>query len=295
MDFLLKALANFLANFLRGLLDTALSGFITLFQMLVKTYTTHGMVVAAHNAVLGVSLALIVLFCVKQYFDTYIMESSGDPDADPMDIIVRGTQATAVASCSSWIFYSFMNFCFVFSDGIIGSTQEETELTTTFMSALSSVTVNVSANGFIWLLLLGAMVLGVFAFYIIATIRALELAMMYIVLPLFTVELCYTSHERFNGLITTIVVTGLYFSMQLLMFLLFSSQLVSALHGVTADSTIQPDVLIAFGFLIVMLRSPKWLDKFVYNSGVGDMTKRAAGTLGTSFARALFLKKGMKR
>ena len=291
MDFLLKALANFLANVLRGLLDTVLTGFITLFQSLVKSYTTHGMVVSAHNTVLGVSISLIVLFCVKQYFNTYIMETSGDPDADPLDILVRGSQATAIASCSTWIFYTFMNFCSLFAEEIINGTEESTEFTTTVNSVLSALTLNITSSGFIWLIFIATMIIGVFAFYVVATIRALELAMMYIILPFFCVELCYANHERFNGLITNIVVTGLYFVLQLIMFLLFSSQMISALTGVTAESTMQPDILVALGFMIVMLRSPKWLDKFVYNSGIGDTTKRSASLVGTSAVRAWFYKR----
>ena len=287
MDFLLKALANFVANVLRGLIETVLTGFIELFQALVKTYTTHGIIVSAHNAVLGVSLPLIILFCVKQYFDTYVMETGGDPDADPMDIIVRGTQATAIASCSAWTFYSFMNFCSAFADDILGNTQENAEFTMAFTSAIDTLTANITSSGFIWLLLMVVMLIGVFAFYVIATLRALDLASMFIVMPLFSVELCYTNHERFNGLLTSVAVTGLYFVLQLLMFLLFANQSVSVLTGVTAESSMQPDVLVAIGFLIAMIRSPRWLDKFVYNSGVGDMAKRGSSTAGTFAIREI--------
>lgn len=48
------------------------------------------------------------------------METSGDPESDPLDVLVRGAQAIAVVCCSSWIFYTFMNFCSAFADSVIG-------------------------------------------------------------------------------------------------------------------------------------------------------------------------------
>ena len=71
------------------------------------------------------------------------------------------------------------------------------------------------------------------------------------------------------------------------MFLLFANQSVSVLTGVTAESSMQPDVLVAIGFLIAMIRSPRWLDKFVYNTGVGDMAKRGSSTAGTFAIREI--------
>ncbi|PNH18543.1 hypothetical protein B6K86_09165 [Lachnospiraceae bacterium] len=285
MDFLLKALTNFIANILRGLLECVLSGIVTMFQELTKTYVTHGLIVSAHNTVLGISIALIVLFCVKQYFNVYVMETAGDPSADPMDIMVRGAEATAVTSCSSWGFYTFINFSSAFAADILDGTKD-VDYVATFDSVLDLLTVNPTRTSFIWMLFLLTTLIGIFAFSIIATIRALELSLMFIVLPFFCVELTQTSHERFNGLVTNIIVTGLYFSLQLLLFSLFLNQLISVLTGVNAESSMEPSAFVAIGFMIAMLKTPKWLDKFVYNSGTGDMAKRGVGTVGTSAARS---------
>lgn len=220
--FLLKALTNFIANILRGLLECVLSGIVTMFQELTKTYVTHGLIVSAHNTVLGISIALIVLFCVKQYFNVYVMETAGDPSADPMDIMVRGAEATAVTSCSSWGFYTFINFSSAFAADILDGTKD-VDYVATFDSVLDLLTVNPTRTSFIWMLFLLTTLIGIFAFSIIATIRALELSLMFIVLPFFCVELTQTSHERFNGLVTNIIVTGLYFLYSYCFFLVFES------------------------------------------------------------------------
>ena len=57
----------------------------------------------------------------------------------------------------------------------------------------------------------------------IAVIRAAQLAIMFVILPLFATELTHVSKERFQGLITNIIVTGLYFVLQLLLFKFFVS------------------------------------------------------------------------
>lgn len=290
MDFILKSLAVFIGNVMEGMVASILSGVEDMFQALVKTFTTDGLVVSAHDSVLGVSIALISLFCVKQYFNTYVMETSGDPDADPLDILVRGAEAVAVASCSSWIFFSFMNFCSAFADEIVGDADIE-DFSKVFTDAVETLTVNITKNGFVGLVFLLSMLIGIFCFYVIATIRALELAMMYIILPLFCGELCYASHERFNGLLTNIVVTGLYFVLQLLMFKLFMTTLLLSLTDITAvtetsDFIMDNNVFKSIGFCIVMLRSPKWMDKFVYNSGVGETVRRGTGAVIGNVSRA---------
>lgn len=290
MDFLLKALANFIGNFLKGLIENVLAGVTDTFQALMKTYVTHSLVTDAHMAVVSVSIALIILFCVKQYFGTYVMETSGDPQADPLDILVRGAEATAITTCSSWFFFSFMNFCSAFAEQIVKGAGEE-DFTVTFNSAVEGLIVNITTGGFVWLLFLLATLIGIFVFYVIAAIRAIELALMYIVLPLFAAELCYANHERFNGLVTSIIVTGLYFSLQLLMFSLFLNQFVDTLSGISASSTMNLGTFTTIGFLVAMLRSPRWLEKFAYNTGVGDTVKRGSMTVTSSVLTSTMLRR----
>lgn len=290
MDFLLKAIANFIGNVVYGMISSSLTGIIEFFQKIMKACITHSLIVASHNSVLGISMSLIVLFCVKQYFDTYVMETSGDPEADPLDILVRGSRAAAIAASTTWFFYTFMNFCSAFAEKIL-TNNGEPEFILGFNQALDGLMANITVKGFIWLLFLLAVLIGIIVFYIIAALRAAELSLMFIIVPLFTTELCYTSHERFNGLLTNIVVTGMYFSFQLLLFNLFLNQLVDSLFGITAASSMDSNTFITIGFLIATLRSPKWLDRFAYNSGVGDMAKRSIATVTTSMVRGLFMRR----
>ena len=104
MDYLLKSIANFIGNLEYGMISSSLTGIIDFFQKIMKACITNSLIIASHNSVLGISMSLIILFCVKQYFDTYVMETSGDPEADPLDILVRGSRAAAMAAGSTWFF-----------------------------------------------------------------------------------------------------------------------------------------------------------------------------------------------
>ena len=283
MDFLLKAISAFAGNFLSGLISSVLTGVTEIFQKYVYLFITDSLVTTAQKAVVGISIPLIVLFTIKQYFDVYIMETSGDPESDPLDVLVRGAQAIAVVCCSSWIFYTFMNFCSAFADSVIGDDKVDS-LMSNFTESVNILKIATGASGLIGIIFLIAMLIGVFAFYVIAVIRAAQLAMMFILLPLFATELTHVSKERFQGLITNIVVTGLYFVLQLLLFKFFVSSLGMSMTDIVAKN--DPDTFMldeyafkAIGFCIAMLQGPKWLDKFVYNSGVGDTAKRTTGSL----------------
>jgi hypothetical protein len=126
-------------------------------------------------------------------------------------------------------------------------------------------------------------------FSVIAVIRAVELAMMFIVLPIFCVELCFTNRERLKGLITNIVVTGVYYSLQLLLFKVYLITLGFTMTGIVSnsDSPLSISAFTSLGLLIAVLKSPKWLEKFAYNSGVGDSVKRGTSATIQTIGRVI--------
>lgn len=295
MSFLTKGIYLFLANIMDGALSSCMEGIVALFQFLLKALITNGLVVSAQRIIVGISMSLTVMFCIKQYFDIYVLETSGDPEADPLDIIIRGSEATAFASCSSWIFLSFMNYCSTLGDAVLGS-GDDIEFVNRYRDALTALCTFQSNSGFIFTIFMFCMLFGILAFLVIATIRAAELSAMYIIFPLFCSELSYANHERFNGLLTNIVVTGLYFILQLLFYKMFMENLLLSLLGVTAtgegaEYVMGMNCFKTIGLFIVMLRSPKWLDKFVYSTGLGDVMKRGGSTVVGSATRAVFMKK----
>lgn len=155
----------------------------------------------------------------------------------------------------------------------------------TIESILSAMT----ANSFLIILFFFSLVLGMLIFSVIAVIRAVELAMMFIILPIFCVELCFTNRERLKGLITNIVVTGVYYSLQLLLFKVYLITLGFTMTGIVSnsDSPLSISAFTSLGLLIAVLKSPKWLEKFAYNSGVGDSVKRGTSATIQTIGRVI--------
>lgn len=276
MDFLLKALTKFTANVTIQFINIITSSQLSQFKNAVFNFAQNKLVVASHNTMLVVSISLIVFFSVKQIFDVYVLEMSGDPEASPVNVLERATYATAITSCSTWIFYSFLNFTALLATKLVEKDQEVdlSEVTRTLESSLTAMT----SGSFLSNLFFFSLVIGMLVFSVIAVIRAVELAMMYIVLPIFCIELCFTNRERLKGLITNIVVTGVYYSIQLLLFKVYLITLGLTMTGLTTnpDSPLGLNAFTTLGLLVAVLKSPKWLEKFAYNSGVGDSVKRGA-------------------
>ena len=287
MDFLLKALTKFAANVTLQIVNMATSSQLSQFKNAVFNFVQNELVVASHNTMLVISISLILFFSVKQIFDVYILEMSGDPEASPINVLERATYATAITSCSTWIFYSFLNFTALLATQLVEKDQEIdlSQLNMTIESILSAMT----ANSFLIILFFFSLVLGMLIFSVIAVIRAVELAMMFIVLPILCVELCFTNRERLKGLITNIVVTGVYYSLQLLLFKVYLITLGFTMTGIVSnsDSPLSISAFTSLGLLIAVLKSPKWLEKFAYNSGVGDSVKRGTSATIQTIGRVI--------
>lgn len=65
------------------------------------------MVDALFDIVLGFGVSLIILKFLKKGFECYVMWTDGDPDTEPVSIVVRFVQAVAVAACFP-ILYDWM-------------------------------------------------------------------------------------------------------------------------------------------------------------------------------------------
>lgn len=219
---------------------------------------------STYTTMLGI--ALITLAGVKQYFTTYVMETSGDPDSDPLDILVRCSQAVAICCSSDFIFTYFLDFSKVFVTDFAG-TVDSLEGTVLVKDLLLKLPIekNVTENVFMTIIL--ALVIGMVAFCIIAGIRGAELSLMKILLPIMAVDLVTTNRERWNNFITTYIMTFLYYGLQLLAYKMFLGSL-----GQVVSASLTNNLIVALGWFVIMLRSPRWLEKFVYSTGLARGT-----------------------
>ena len=119
--------------------------------------------------------------------------------------------------------------------------------------------------GYILTLLL--LLVGFIIFSIVAGIRGAELTLMKILFPLFAVDLLTTNRERWNSFFTTYVITFLSYSVQLLCFKLCNMTFVTIDYG----GNFNIRFITVIGWMVMMIRAPKWMEKFAYSSGLGGM------------------------
>lgn len=220
---------------------------------------------ATYATLLGI--ALITLVGVKQYFTTYVMETNGDPDSDPLDILVRCSEAVAICCSNDFIATYFFKFSKAFATDLGESGTVDVK------KSFADLMLFINSGGpstMVFAFILLTLIIGVLAFCIIAGIRGAELSLMKIILPIMAVDLVTTNRERWGNFFTSYMVSYLYYGLQLLCYRMFLGSLMTITSGVLSK-----ELIITLGWFVVMLRSPKWLEKFVYSSGLG---RGVAGT-----------------
>lgn len=224
------------------------------------------------------SIAFIVFLTIKQYFTVYVLETDGDPDADPLDIFLRAAQAIAVAVCCDWIFDFFLQFSSPFtfdlqSNALNTGGQEVSDT----LTELLSIPANFQSIPAVIIIIAIGVTVAIIIFGISAGIRGAELILFKMLFPLFACDLLTTSRERWNGFFTSYMVTWLAYGLQLVSFNMFASTLTVF---ITADTTdFWKLFAIMVGWLLLMLRAPKWLEKFTYTSGLASGVHGAGRSL----------------
>ena len=230
------------------------------------------------NFTLPFSIAFIVFLTTQHYFTVYVLETDGDPDADPLDIFLRAAQAIAIAVCGDWIFDFFLQFSSSFTFDLQSNALNtgEQEISNTLTELLSIPSNFQSIPAVIIIIAIGVTV-AIIVFGISAGIRGAELILFKMLFPLFACDLLTTSRERWNGFFTSYMVTWLAYGLQLVSFNMFASTLTVF---ITSDVTdFWKLFAITIGWLILMLRAPRWLEKFTYTSGLASGVHGAGRSL----------------
>lgn len=215
------------------------------------------------------SIAFIIFLTLKQYFSVYVLETDGDPDADPLDVLFRASQAIAVAVCCDWFFDFFLDFSSSFVNDLQSNALSSTggEVSDT-LNELLSIPANFKSIPAVIIIIAIGVTVAIIIFGISAGIRGAELILFKMLFPLFACDLLTTSRERWNGFFTSYLVTWLAYGLQLVSFNMFASTLT---NFVTSDVTdFWKLFAIMIGWLVLMLRAPRWLEKFAYSSGIAS-------------------------
>ena len=111
----------------------------------------------------------------------------------------------------------------------------------------------------------------------VAMIRGVELGLMKILLPIMACDLTSIRQEKWNNFIASFVVVAFGYIVQMVLYKL------AITYAVQSDIL---SLLKAFVCLFFFIKTPNWLQKFAYSSGLKD-TARSGMYLGMMMGRHL--------
>lgn len=105
----------------------------------------------------GIGPSLIVLKFLKKAFDIYVLWTDGDPDADPFLLLTNFVRAVGTALVFQWVYGLFVDICQELTNTIISQINDSTDLTTEWVTAITSLGIVPAIAGLIfvicWLIL----------------------------------------------------------------------------------------------------------------------------------------------
>ena len=237
------------------------------------SFMNDGLISKTFEATQGVALLLIILLSLKHILDTYILETDGDADSDPLIVLVRNSKAMLVISAGGLI----TNLCIKWSESLCSyitgaSSYSYTDVGFTLALFHNFVTMGWFAMGFI---VVFAVILLICCF--VAMIRGVELGLLKILLPIMACDLTSIRQEKWNNFIASFVVVAFGYIVQMVLYKL------AITYAVQSDIL---SLLKAFVCLFFFIKTPNWLQKFAYSSGLKD-TARSGMYLGMMMGRRL--------
>lgn len=237
---------------------------INLFDKNVELMTTKE-IAAAVLVTTTVASVLLIIMTFKTIFTTYVTETEGDPDADPLQIWVKVSIVLALINSNDFIYVTFQKLSSNFTKDLVGSIScaEYFDAVRLTLAVLTK-----SKNGIAAMTTIVASVICVLVLAFKAGIRAGELVLFKTIWPIVCIDKLGANSERFNAFFSSYVITFFGYSIQLFCLrLAFNKMIAGMTHIKVADLA---DYFAAIVFFYLAICTPKWLEKFAYSSGIGQ-------------------------
>lgn len=280
MSWLFENVCDFISSAIGGTVDFFGELVNNIFYFIIDYGVNNAYVIGAQKLFITIALALIALVVLKIVTAGYLLETDYDSDADPFNLLVRIAETVAIITNSGWLFNFLLNASKDFTTDIIGSVAETGYAGQT--RSLLSVDLSGMANMLLpYLAMIALMLVAIIIFTVVAGLRGGELVFMNLLLPVFALDLLTSSRERWNNFIMGYFTAFFTYGIQILLYNV-------ALKSYATASYSEPLYFItAVTFLIMAIRSPKFLERYLYRSGVS--------TAATSGMRLVFQTAVMKR
>lgn len=270
-DFLQEGTFNFFSNFF----ELLISYFASTLADVMSTAMNVLELPLVQNGVRYAQILAFTLLVVKagsEAFTTYVLFENGDPDADPVGLLVRTAQSVAIIACLPWIVKEVFTFgskvaldVSALRAGEMG-VEDWTYLSGAILSSFGSIIV-IFAIIFVIMLLVVA---------IQASIRGAELALMSVLGPIMALNLTANNRSIWSAWFRQLIIICVSQALQIFML----SGVVSLL---TTQAVSGNGLLIVFGWLWLTIKTPNYVKQFAYSTGltssIGGATKQAGSMI----------------
>lgn len=262
MSWLLDLIAAAISEFVDGLLDLV-GGLIDNMFIAALNANQTSFITGICNFTTTLALSLLAVASVKRIFDVYIMQTKGDPDQSPIEILYRVALSVAVIGSNGWVWTELKNFSLALSHDV-EAVDTSVNIESSLRSAVNIVAGNANAG------MLSAFILFIFfliillvVFGVITALKAAQVTLQRVLFPLFAVDLITSEQEKWNNFILSYVVNFCSYAVQSICFTMAGT----AIAGLGIDT--MRYFTLAVAWIVIAIKAPEWLQKYMYSSGLG--------------------------
>lgn len=271
VNWLAKNLAEFISVYLNEFLDV-FGGYLNQSFKMAALINDIDIINDAAIFVKTMAYVLLTFATIKQLLDIYGFHTSGDANENPVEVIYRASVSSVIIAATD-LFYTE---CLDFSERVgedIGSISVTGSTISEQCTSVALMGNYVGLGVFMSLII----VIAVIVFMIIAGIRGAQLSLFRTLMPVFAVDRSLTNKERWTNFLWSYIACFLGFALQILCFNVFQYFFLSMSLGNEMANTF----MAAMGWLIMAIKAPSWLDKYVFKSGLGDAVGRTIQSAGS--------------
>ncbi len=204
----------------------------------------------------GVGMSLIILKFLKKMFDVYVLWTDGDPDADPMLLMMNFVRAIGTALIFQWLYGLFADICKELTETILGTISGNSNFTQEWITGLATLGIVPVLAGLVFMI---CYLILLFSFIS----RGIEMMVMQIGVPLACVGLLDNDKGVFKAYINQFVKA----------FITTIVQIMLCKIGITlmlgATITTNANIIGGIGCMIAAISIPKVLREFLVPTSEG--------------------------
>lgn len=280
MNWLTESITNFVADIFNQIMEAVNNEINQAFQLATRVAASDPIIGAADAATVLAGM-LVGVMAIKHILSIYILETEGDADADPMQLIVKCAQTMAVIFTSGLVYDFMADFAGNIFSFIMNAAELETKFT--IGEAIQSACMALGEGTFLNTIMSIVLLVGIILLLIKAGIRGVELSLMRILYPVMAIDLMSTGREKWSAFFTSYCVVFFGYTIQVLSWHLSLCFMfgTSGFGGIAGEGTFLA-LCFSMAFLFFAIKAPKWLEKFIYSSGFGSLMAGGARTAGVA-------------